>query len=455
MSVLFTSEQLRAPLARFRLSQFTDLRAKQAILTEWIAQLHSGKLESLKEEEVKSRFVTDFFGEVLGFNCGNSSTWQLREELRTKVDATKADAALGYFSIDRATDICRAVIEIKDAATELDARQKRPDPKSAVDQAFEYAPKMRGECRWVIVSNFREIHFYWANDRSRYQQYLLAELNQEEKLKELLLLFHKDRFITRTGESRTDGLLHSTAKALPEAADRHIVEELYDCLQRFEVLSFVDPNYLAALYPFNILDRHVWHYQNGTLLTLNPNICRLLEGVSVQEGQLELSEALRSELIAAGVVNYEHKLEWIIRYLNYCHITRFQAARDYQASDARRKNSLGFSYHHMFHFSEQDGIEKELNLLPTAPCQCLICLYRNLDLTNFLEKLKSATGYEEYYTLEYAYGNYLAATNNFRTAHDIYQFIERQAKNQQDQSITYFLAKQNRLHLLYPTILIG
>ena len=447
MNVLFTPERLLAPLARFRLSQFADLRAKQAILTEWITQLQSGKLVSLKEEEVKSRFVTGIFGEVLGFNCGNSRTWQLREELRTKVDATKADAALGYFSIDRTTDICRVVIEIKDAGTELDARQKRPDSKSAVDQAFEYAPKMNGECRWVVVSNFREIRFYWANDRSRYQQYLLAELNQEAKLKELLLLFHKDRFITRVGYSRTEKLLHSAAAVQPEAADQHIVAELYESLQRFEGLNFVDPHYLAALYPFNILDQHVWHYDNGTLRTLNPNICQLLEGLSVQEGQLEVSEALRSELVAAGVANYEHKLEWIIRYLNRCHITRFQAVRDYQASEARRKNSLGFSYRHMFHFGEQDGVEKVLNLLPTAPCQCLICLYRNLNLTAFLGKLKSAAGYEEYYTLEYAYGNYLAATNNFRAAHDIYQHIERQAKNEQGHSITYFLAKQNRLHL--------
>jgi hypothetical protein len=447
MNVLFPPEHLLAPLARFRLSQFADLRAKQAIITEWITQLQSGKLVSLKEEEVKSRFVTDFFGEVLGFNCGNSQTWQLREELRTKVDATKADAALGYFGIDRTADICRVVIEIKDAGTELDARQKRPDPKSAVDQAFEYAPKMRGECRWVVVSNFREIRFYWANDRSRCQRFLLAELNQEAKLKELLLLFHKDRFITRIGESRTDKLLHSKSAAQPTAADRHIVEELYESLQRFEGLNFVDPNYLAALYPFNILDQHVWHYDNGTLRTLNSNICQLLEGLSVQDGQLDISEILRNDIVAAGVANYEYKLEWIIQYLNRCHITRFQGVRDYQASEARRKNSMGFSYHHMFHFSEQDGVERVLDLLPTAPCQCLICLYRNLDLTAFLGKLKSAAGYEEYYTLEYAYGNYLAATNNFRTAHDIYQFIERQAKNEQDQGVTYFLAKQNRLHL--------
>ncbi|UOG77625.1 hypothetical protein MTX78_25005 (plasmid) [Hymenobacter tibetensis] len=447
MNPLFTAEQLRAPLARFRLSQFADLRAKQALLGEWIAQLKSGKLTSLKEEEVKSRFVTDFFGEVLGFNSGNSRTWQLREELRTKVDATKADAALGYFSTDRATDICRAVIEIKDAATELDARQKRPDPKSAVDQAFEYAPKMRGECRWVIVSNFREIRFYWANDRSRYQHYLLAELAQEEKLKELLLLFHKDRFITRIGESRTDKLLHSTATPVPVAGEQHVVDELYQCLQRFEGLNFVNPNYLASLYPFNILNQHVWHYQDGTLLTLNPHICWLLEGLSVQDNQLVLSEALHDELVGAGVTNYEHKLAWTIRYLNRCHITYFKAVRDYQAIDARHKNTIGFSYRHMFYVGEQDGIEKELDLSPKATCQCLICLYRRLDLTAFLEKLKSAAGYEEYYTLEYAYGNYLAATNNYRTAHDIYLFIERQAKNQQDQGVTYFLAKQNRLHL--------
>lgn len=112
-SALFSAEVLRDELARFRLGNVTAISEKQAILSEWIAQLHSGKLTTLKEEEIKSRFVTEIFGDVLGFNYGNSTNWQLREEVRTKLDATKPDAALGYFSANRKNDISRAVIEIK------------------------------------------------------------------------------------------------------------------------------------------------------------------------------------------------------------------------------------------------------------------------------------------------------------------------------------------------------
>lgn len=68
MTSLFPSETLRGALARFRLSSVTDIHEKQDIINEWVEQLQSGKLESLKEEEVKSRFVTEFFGDVLGFN---------------------------------------------------------------------------------------------------------------------------------------------------------------------------------------------------------------------------------------------------------------------------------------------------------------------------------------------------------------------------------------------------
>lgn len=444
MDTLFPTDALRKALARFPLSKIPDIRGKRAIVGEWIKQLQSGKLVKLKEEEVKSRFVTEFFGDVLGFNYGNSTSWQLREEVRTNVDATKPDAALGYFSHDGRAQVCRAVIEIKDAATELDAKQRRENPKSAVDQGFEYAPKMGPDCQWVIVSNIQEIRFYRANDRTKCQRYLLAELEQDEKLKELLLLFHKDRFIVRAGESKTDKLLRHAVPVADTEQGGHIVDELYASLQRFDGLNFVNPNYLAALYPFNILEEHVWHYQEGSLLTINPHICRLLDGLSVQDKQLEFSETLLEELTLAGVVNYEEKLKWIINFLNRCQITRFRAVWEYQSIEARNKRTIGFSEKTFFSFAESDGVEKDLNLLPSGPCSCLICIYRNLDLTQFLSKLKSAAGHEEYETMEYAYGNYLAATNNFRAAHDIYKRIEQRTKNQEGNEITYFLAKQNR-----------
>lgn len=445
---LFPADVLRDELARFRAGSAAEIREKQEVLADWIAQLHSGKLVALKEEEIKSRFITEIFGDVLGFNYGNSRNWQLREEVKTRLDGTKPDAALGYFGIDKQQDCCRAVIEIKDAATDLDAPQKRKIPKSAVEQGFEYAPKMGGECRWVIVSNFQEIRFYQATDRTRYQSYRLESLQEEPVLKELLYLFHKDRFLTRQGESGTERLLRRRHLSVPAARQaQHIVDELHACIMQFEGLTFVDPHYLAALYPFNILSQHVWYYDTATLFTINPHICRLLGELSVVDHQLVLSDELVQELEAAGVLGYQRKLDEVFRFLNQCHITRFEAVHDYQAIAARNRKTIGFGYRHRFSFAETEGVQKTINLTDATACECLRCLYHDLKLDAFLRKLKATEGHAEFNTLEYAYAHQIAATNNFKTAHGIYLAIERQTKGRAEQAITYFLAKSNRLHL--------
>lgn len=71
-AALFPADLLRDELARYRAVSAAEIREKQDILADWIAQLHSGKLAALKEEEIKSRFITEIFGDVLGFNYGNS-----------------------------------------------------------------------------------------------------------------------------------------------------------------------------------------------------------------------------------------------------------------------------------------------------------------------------------------------------------------------------------------------
>ncbi|MEP6804042.1 MAG: hypothetical protein ABI892_05945, partial [Flavobacterium sp.] len=185
---IFSQENLNDYSSNFRLSDVPEIAYKKEIIQNWIEDLRCGKLASLKEEETKSRFILEIFGEVLEFSFWNSRNWYLREETKTKVDGTKPDAALGYFSKDKQKDDVRAVIEIKDANTDLDLKQKRDGNKTPIDQAFEYAPKMGGSCKWVIVSNFKEIRFYPSNDRTKYQVYFLEDL-VDNSFKEFLFLF--------------------------------------------------------------------------------------------------------------------------------------------------------------------------------------------------------------------------------------------------------------------------
>jgi len=127
-------------------------------------ELESGKIVSLKEEEIKSRFVNTFFGDVLGYNYGNSNRWLLREEKKSKINGTKPDAVLGYFFKNKEDDDVRVVIEIKDAKTSLDDKQKRVKSFTPVEQAFNYGSQTGGHCKWVIVSNINEIRFYPYSD---------------------------------------------------------------------------------------------------------------------------------------------------------------------------------------------------------------------------------------------------------------------------------------------------
>lgn len=75
----------------------SDFRLSSVKLKGLVEELKSGKIENAKEEEIKPRFIITFFGDVLGFNHGNSNWWQLKDEKKSAIDGTKPDAALGYF----------------------------------------------------------------------------------------------------------------------------------------------------------------------------------------------------------------------------------------------------------------------------------------------------------------------------------------------------------------------
>lgn len=153
----------------------------------------SQRILKAKEEQLQDDFLKLFFGEVLGYSYRQDlSTWQLEREYKTVLDGTKADGALGYFSLEKGKlkGLCRAVIELKDARSDLDKPQNRQnDRRTPVQQAFDYASAVGGDCRWMIVSNFLEIRLYHQSDRSRYERFEISQLNDEGTLKRFYLSF--------------------------------------------------------------------------------------------------------------------------------------------------------------------------------------------------------------------------------------------------------------------------
>jgi hypothetical protein len=446
---IFSDSFLSHYLLDFKAYSFTNIRAISLTLKALIKNIESGKTQSLKEEEIKSQFITDFFGDILGFNYGNSNKWQLREEKKSKTDGKKSDAALGYFYIDKGKDDVRAVIEIKNAKTNLDLKQKRANNQTPVEQAFGYAHKMGGKCKWVIVSNILEIRFYLANDSSRYQYYKITDLLREYKRDELLFLWHKDSFIIESNQSQTDKLLvlQETAKTEGDAP-LHIVDRVYQAVLKFEGLGFVDPNYLCTIPPFNILGEHVWHYHNGNLLTLNHELYDLLEAITIVNNEVILNQEYSEVLKVNEVDNAKNKLEKVFKFLNHCMIYNLSVVKNYKEVEQRNKNTIGFSIYHHFGFIEKvEGTTKNVLIADNYACDCLSCNYRNMQFNKLLERLKVGAGNEALNNLEYAYGNYLVATNNFKQTYNIYKSIEKDTKGKEGREVEYFLTKLNIKYL--------
>ena len=445
---LFDEGFLEAEMDGFRASSIVGIRKITNEINDWVSKLDSGRLQNTKEESIKSQFVTSFFGDILGYNYGNANYWQLEEEKKSVSDGTKPDCALGYFTKENSKVL--VVIECKDANHDLDKKQTRTtDKRTPVEQAFSYVPKSGGYCKWVVVTNFIETRFYSSNDDSKYQVYFLKDLLDEQKRNEMLFLFHKDFLLIKEGKSITDLRLEKQKRfEVEEVRPLHIIDKIHNCVKRFEGLGFVDPNYLASLPPFNILDDHVWHYHNQELFTLNRDIYNLLEGISIEENEILFSDSLQNEITVFGVIEAKEKLKDVFKFLNHSMITQIAALKDYRAIEERNKNTIGFVIRRPFFFKEgEEGIRKSIHILPSVKCDCLSCNFRSLDFNHFLRKLKTAEGNLEFHTPEYAYGNYLAASNNFKSTYSILKTLEQESKGIEGKEVTYFLTKYNIKYL--------
>ena len=457
MKPIFAETFLEPLLSNFNLSSIVGVQQLREVIKGWNEEIQAGKINKLKEEEIKSRFINTVFGDLLGYNYGNERHWHLREEQKSITDGTRPDAALGYFTIsessrEKVKSDVRAIVEIKDARTDLDERQKRKGNPTPVDQAFGYVSKMGGSCKWVIVSNMLEIRVYHSLDRSKCQKYTFQELSIDDKLKEFIFLFHRDFLIRPHSSSRTDNLFERSKKVSSQIESIHIIDQIYSSLKNFEGLGFVDPAYLSSIKPFNILEDYVWHYQPTTLFTINSEIYSLLSRVTIEAGKISFSPSLEKEIQDQDIIDARYKLQWSLRFLNHCMIYHVSAIKDYASVQNRNKGTLGFSIRHSFNFNEgTEGITKEIYILENTKCDCLSCNNRELNLKRMLEKLQVAEGNQEFETAEYAYGYYLVASTDFKSCYRVLKTIEDKTKNDEGKEIDYFLAKYN-LKLLFNLI---
>ena len=231
-TTLFTEKYITDKL---KLNEFVipNLENKLSVISRWIKENKDKTIYNKKEEQLQSDFLNDIFGEVLGYAYKRGlDIYNLEKEEKSKTDGTKPDGSLGYFTKDNMDT--RVVIELKDAYTDLDHKQNRKnDNRTPVEQAFSYVSKCGGKCQWVIVSNFREIRLYPANDSSIYQKFMIEKLDDIIVLKQFYALLAKDMLFLEKGVSSTDSLL-----SLKIEGDANISKEFYTEYKKHRSILF-------------------------------------------------------------------------------------------------------------------------------------------------------------------------------------------------------------------------
>ena len=213
------------------------IKEKQEIISRWVQSLQSGKLDNIKETSIDQKFLDDFFVSVLGYQgvIGDSEAWNMIPQQKMKVTTNRADGALGYFSNEQ-EDI-RAVIELKDANTDLDSPQhRRNDKRTPAQQAFGYVPEAGKSCKWVIVSNFKELRLYHRSSLNEYEVFFIEKLLEPETFKKFYYLLSKENLIAKDGESEIEKLYRNNTEeeeqistkfyAEYKAARNHLFEHL-------------------------------------------------------------------------------------------------------------------------------------------------------------------------------------------------------------------------------------
>ena len=448
---IFQSSFLDLRLNQYHLRKIDGIESKKEILSDWYTRYKSGKLTLQNETSIAADFLNDIFGDVLGYNYRNPHYWNLEKELKTQTDGQKPDGVLGFFNLENDLNQgVRAVIELKDANTDLDKSQNRQtDKRTPIEQAFGYAPKYGTSCKWVIASNFYEIRLYFAGDQSKCEVFTLDTLQEEEELKKFIFLLKKEHLIQLDGSSKIDRLFEKNDQFIDEQKSEkspHLLEQIYSLIIKFDGLPYINPDIIANAPPFNKSGEPVWHYSNFTLQTSEKGIYQFFKEIEVKTNSVSISNKMEQELIQWGVTEYQEKLEYIVQRLNSSLVIRLECYEDVDKVKVEIKKSFGGSLR-----SGMRDYAKQLRRInldarnQDGTCECLSCLYNDLNFRKALEVLASREGSEEHFTIESGYFHYLFATNKYKTSYSI--FKELCSRKKETNVFFYFISKFNLLRL--------
>lgn len=239
-----------------------DWESRFAAAKSWSSAYARNRIEKTREKSLQATFLQRVFVDVLGYldQGEGPGYWTLEAEPSTEIDSRSPDGRLGFFT-PHTSPVTRAVIELKDALTDLDAKQMgRRDRLSPVEQAFLYLVRYE-EAGCAIVSNFRSLRLYARRfGMARHREFDLTRISDPQELSELIALCGPEVLVGEdvSQPSPLDSLLSGTLPRLQQ----EITEELYkkfaayrDRLVHSIAEGFPDLREQAVTYSQKFLDR--------------------------------------------------------------------------------------------------------------------------------------------------------------------------------------------------------
>ncbi|MFA7257479.1 MAG: DNA methyltransferase, partial [Kiritimatiellales bacterium] len=197
--------------------EWSNLDYAYDIFVKWADIESAGKLDPRKETTLESEFITQIFGQALGYTLfsEDKSEWNL--EPKFTANGGIADAAIGVFDNNQKR-MPQAVIELKDSTVNVD--KDRFGGRTPVQQCWDYLNALP-ECPWGIVCNYVSFRLYHRNNTPKvYEIFTLQELRDKDVFKQFYYIFEKQGFISQFGKTpRTEFLLRQTVNRQREVGD--------------------------------------------------------------------------------------------------------------------------------------------------------------------------------------------------------------------------------------------
>jgi hypothetical protein len=197
----------------------------------------TGKLAAMNETALQGEFLTEIFGQVLGYKLFSEDlpNWELQHAF--SVNGGTADAALGLFAHGKPPRPY-ALIELKPPLVNVD--RDRFNGRTAVQQCWDYLNAVP-ECPWGIVCNFVGFRLHHRNKTPRaFEMFTLQKLAAKDtrRFREFWVLFRRDSLLPVSAAQKPllERLLEET-----ENSQRQVGEELYGYYhdQRSELIALL------------------------------------------------------------------------------------------------------------------------------------------------------------------------------------------------------------------------